>query len=259
MTIEFAEDDIREAFADITYDTPVSRIISRAKRRQHRRRFAIGAVPALGLIAAGGAALLTAEDLAANNVTCFDQADPNAPNLGQVNPGNTGQSPEALCAEVWARGDMSPVGVPGVIPPLTACAMDERYVGVFPTKDPDFCTSVGLQKMPDGYLEQVEPFVKMREDAADRIREAAVAATGSERTACLDGETAATIVEDVLVDHGYDNWTVIVRPKSEGLVGRPCWTDVSFNDQTREASISSIEAGTKYIHIDGGTAFPEDW
>ena len=54
MTIEFAENDIRTAFADVTFDAPVSKIISQAKRRRHRRRVAFGAIPTVGALAAGG-------------------------------------------------------------------------------------------------------------------------------------------------------------------------------------------------------------
>jgi hypothetical protein len=48
------EAEIRDAFESVRYDVPVSQVVSRAQRRQHRRRVALGAVPTAGLLAAGG-------------------------------------------------------------------------------------------------------------------------------------------------------------------------------------------------------------
>lgn len=262
MTIELSENGIRDAFAEISFNRPVSRIISGAKRRQHRRRVAMSAVPAVGLVAAGGAALLTSDDLVVTNVVCFDKADLNDPNLGQVTPGNDGRSPEDVCAEVWRRGDMHPVGAPGIVPPLTACAIDHNgvgmtrgTVGVFPTDEEGFCSRPGLQPMPDGYENEVRPFAQMTDDMALAIRDAAVQEGGSEERACLTADSAVGIVAQVLRDHGYDDWTVQVGHDQEG----PCRTDISFNSEAKVTTIYSTDPGTKYISINAGTAFPEDW
>jgi len=48
------EAEICDAFESVRYEVPLSQVVLRAKRRQHRRRLALGAVPAAGLLAAGG-------------------------------------------------------------------------------------------------------------------------------------------------------------------------------------------------------------
>lgn len=249
MTIEFAENDIREAFAEISFDRSVSRIISGAKRRRHRRRMAIGAVPAVGLMAAGGVALLTADDLVLTNVVCFSKADLNDPQLGITTPPNDGRSPEALCAEHWAHGGVAPGVGKGPVPPLTVCALDDGRVGVFPTKDEGFCSTDGLQPMPDGYGNRVEPFAEMNEDMAVAIRDAAVKEGGSEETACLGSDTALGVVTEVMKQHGYGDWTVRI-----GLDrGGPCRTDIGFDSEAKVTTIYSNYRGAKYITINVGS------
>lgn len=48
------EGDIRDAFETVRFNVPVSEIVSGARRRQRRRRIALGALPTAGLLAAGG-------------------------------------------------------------------------------------------------------------------------------------------------------------------------------------------------------------
>lgn len=261
MTIELAENDIRDAFRDVTFERPVSKIIAGARRRQHRRRIAFGAIPALGLTAAWGTTFLTSDDLRIEAVSCYDSG-PDDPNLGMTNPPSTGGSPESVCAALWAGGHMG--NKRGVVPPLTACVMTRDSVGmrrgnvgVFPTAEEDFCSRPGLQPLPEGYLDRVVPFVKMTEDAGLAVRAAAVREGGSEEQACLTGESAVKVVAEVLRNHGYYDWTVQVGiPDQFG----PCWGDVDFDPEERVATIHSTDSGTKAIGINGGrTVYPEDW
>lgn len=263
MTIELAENDIRDAFKDITFEAPVSRIIAGARRRQHRRRISIAAIPAMGLVAAGGA-LLSSDDLQIAHVACYDSG-PNDPNRGVVAPRSSGVFPESVCAEMWARGGLplGKGGTRGVVPPLTACVitqdatgMKRGNVGVFPTDEEDFCSTPGLQPLPEGYLDRVIPFAEMMEDAGLTLRAAAVSEGGSEAHACLTSDSAVRVVTEVLKKHGYDDWTVRVGDDRGG----PCWTDVWFDPQELEALITSTSDGTKVITINGGrTVYPEDW
>jgi len=263
MTIELAEGDIRDAFKNVTFETPVSKIISGARRRQRRQHRVLGTIPAIGFVAAGGAALMTADDLQIASVVCYDKGDPNDPNQGQVNPTSTGQTPESLCAELWEGGYMRG-GTRGVVPPLTACVITHNAtgmfrgnVGVFPTDEEDLCSTPGLQPLPEGYVNRAMPFAKMMEDAGATIREAAVREGGSEKGACLTGDSAMRVVTEVLRRHGYGDWTVRVAADSEG----PCRTEVWFEPQDREAMITSTDPGTKFLTINGGRTAspPEDW
>lgn len=250
MTIELAENDIRDAFRDVTFERPVSKIIAGARRRQHRRRIAFGAIPALGLTAAWGTTFLTSDDLRIEAVSCYDSG-PDDPNFGLITPPTTGGSPESVCAALWAGGHMR--NKRGVVPPLTACVMTRDSVGmrrgnvgVFPTAEEDFCSRPGLQPLPEDYLDRVVPFVEMIEDLRLAIGAAAVSDGGSEEKACLSDESAVEIVAEALQSHGYNDWTVqLGAPDQFG----PCWTDVSFDTEAREAWIFSNEPGLEAISV----------
>lgn len=269
MTVELAEQDVRDGFADITFNLPISRIVAGAHRRRTRKRMAFGAVPALGLVAAGGAALLNVDRVSATNVACFNSADPKAMPFGGSSPQTTGERPEELCAEEWRKGYL-----PGVIadrpggkdpkhplpvPPLTVCVVDKESIGVFPTDDPDFCTTgpvarrMNLAELPDGYDEHIETYVDLRGAAAERVREAAVAAGGSKETACLDAAGATSLVEDILAEHDLAGWTIrIEHSKSDA----PCWTHINFENDDKQVILYSTDPGVENIWINDSAAFP---
>lgn len=113
MTIEFAEDDIREAFAEISFDRPVSRIVSGAKRRQHRRTTAFGAIPAVGLLTAGGYFITHREVKTPGALACaadFSQTG-DMTIIARVD----GETPEQTCLRVmketqqWVSAPSNPV------------------------------------------------------------------------------------------------------------------------------------------------------
>jgi hypothetical protein len=113
MTIEFAENDIRTAFAGVTFDAPASRIISRAKRRRHRRRVAFGAIPVIGVFAAGGYVVTHREVTTPGALACaasFSQTG-DMTIIGRVD----GETPEETCLRVmketgqWLPAPNNPV------------------------------------------------------------------------------------------------------------------------------------------------------
>ena len=270
MTNELAERDVREGFAGITFDMPVSRIISGARRRRMRRRMAFGAVPAVGLMAAGGTALLNVEKVYGDTVFCFNSADPKDIPLGASSPQTTGARPEELCAEEWRDGYLPgriqdrPGGkdpkAPLPVPPLTACVVDEEAIGVFPTDDPNFCTTgpvarkMRLAEIPDSYGDYLERYMALRADATQRVRDAAVDAGGSEETACLDETSATEVVKTVLADHGYMDWSIRIEHNKEDA---PCWTHINFENTTEEVVMYSTEPGIHNIWINDAAAFPK--
>lgn len=252
MTTEPAENDIRDAFNAITFDRPVSKIIAGAKRRQHRRRIVLGAIPALGLMAGWGAAFLTSDEVRLDVVGCYD-SEPDDPNRGLYPAFNTGGSPESVCAYLWAGGHIA-FSERGVVPPLMACVatsdslgMGRGMVAVFPTSDDGICSRPGLQPVPDGYRDRLVPFAKMLRNLRSEIESAAVLEGGSPHQACLSKEQAVTIVAEALRVHGYNDWTV-------GWVGtadqsQPCWTYVHFDSEVLEAKVSPTIPGTRYITV----------
>jgi hypothetical protein len=262
-----AEDALREAFSDATFDRPVARIVAGAKRRRMRRRLSIGAVPALAVVAAGGTALLTSEKIWAGNVRCYGSADPKVLPDGSYSPVTTGERPEKLCAKEWREGYLPAEPIldrtkaPFPVPPLTACAIDDgAAVGVFPTDDEDFCTTgpvareMHLSEVPDDFMEEMDRYVAMRDDAALRIRDAAIAAGGDAARACLDEDRVATVATEVLADHGYEGWTVTFEHSKHDA---PCWMHVNFENAERRVRVYSTDRGTDEIWINDGAAFPE--
>lgn len=277
MTIEATEQDIRDGFADVRFDRPVSRIIAAAQRRRTRKRAAFVGIPAVAVIAAGGTALFSTDKVWVGNVTCYDTVDPKALPFASYSPRTTGDSPEELCAKEWKAGwlpfekYLQRSDAPYPVPPLTACVVgraDEEFategawIGVFPTGDPDFCTTgsvarrMKLAAVPENYAEHMERFVAMSNDAADRVRDAAVAEGGSESEACLNDEGAKTLAADVLADHGYEDWAIhppLTHDRGDGA----CWMHINFDNTRKEVTIYSTRRGVDRIWINDAGVFPK--
>ncbi len=269
MTVELAEEDVRDGFADMTFDLPVAHIISGAHRRRVRTRVAFAAVPALGLIAAGGTVLLSVDRVSATNVACFNSADPSDIPFGGTSPETTGERPEELCAQKWRDGYLPgriedrPEGKdpenPLPVPPLTACVVDGESIGVFPTKDPNFCTAgpvsrkMELAEIPEGYEEHIESYIALREAATKRVHDAAIAAGGNEKTACLDESAATSLVDDLLADYDHEDWAIRVEHSKHDA---PCWTHINFENDDQEVVMYSTDPGLENIWINDSAAFP---
>ncbi len=105
--------EIRDAFQTVRYDVPVSRVISNARRRQHRRRVALGAVPTAGLLAAGGYVLTHREVNEPRALGCSSQFNQMADMtiIGRVQ----GETPVDTCVRVmketgsWSTPPANPV------------------------------------------------------------------------------------------------------------------------------------------------------
>lgn len=268
MTTGLTEKDIRDGFAELRLTRPIAHVLAGAHKRRVRRRLALGAVPALGLIAAGGAALLRVDQVWPGNVYCYDSADPKTLPFGASSPRTTGAAPEKLCAEEWRQGflpgeieELPKGGPPYPVPALKACVADGASIGVFPTSDEDFCSEgpvarrMRLAEIPDGYEEHVEEFVALSADAARRVRAAAVQTGGSDAEACLDETSTREVVERVLADRGLDDWTIRFMHSKEDA---PCWTHVNFDSTSREVDVFSTQPGVENIWINDGAVFPQD-
>ena len=268
MTHGDTESLFKDAFADVTFDRPLSKIVAGAARRRQHRRIALGTVPALGILAAGGTALLDTEVIWGGTVHCFNSVDPATLPFGASSPETTGEAPEKLCAREWRDGYLP--GEPYVerskgpfpVPPLTTCVIaGGEAIGVFPTDEEDFCTTgpvarrMSLSEVPDDYQEHIDRYIAMRDDAAERLREEAVRSGGSEGRACLDESAATALAIDVLADHGYEGWTTrAVHYKQDP----PCWMHVNFENGEREVVLYPTGRGVDEIWVNDGAAFPED-
>ncbi len=275
MTIELAEKDIRDGFAGMHFAVPSSHIIASAQRRRTRKRVAFGAIPAAGLIAAGGAALLEPDKIWAGSVFCYDTVDPKKLPFGSFAPVTTGESPEQLCAKEWRAGylpydNLDRSKAPYPVPPLTAClargvgkARVDRFIrsswiGVFPTNDPDFCATgpvarrMKLAEIPEGYTEHVERFDAMSNDTAVRMYDAVIAQGGSEKNACLDEASVRRLVVDLLTDHGYEDWTINTSHSNHD---RTCWMHINFDNTRKEVTVYSTPRGIDEIWINDHGVF----
>ena len=106
-----------------------------ARRRRRRRRAAIVLVPvaALGLVAA--AVIASRSPRVTTHLGCY--AGPSVEADTTVVDAD-GRLPTAICAELWARGEVDPAT--RTAPPLEACVLRTGPVGVFPA-DPPGCAS----------------------------------------------------------------------------------------------------------------------
>jgi hypothetical protein len=107
------ERDLSEAFEQVPYEVPVSRVIAAARRRQHRRRMAVGALPAAGLLAAGGYVVTHREVKERGTLGCSSQFDQlgDITIIGRVE----GETPTETCIKVmtndaeWTPRPLNPV------------------------------------------------------------------------------------------------------------------------------------------------------
>jgi hypothetical protein len=72
---ELTKDEIHRAFATVRYEVPAAEVLSGARRRQHRRRVALSALPAAGLLAASGYVMTHREINEPRAVACSAQFD----------------------------------------------------------------------------------------------------------------------------------------------------------------------------------------
>jgi hypothetical protein len=110
-----------------------------ARRRRRRRLAAIVLVPvaALGLVAA--ALVVSRTPRITAHLGCY--AGPSVEADTTVVDAD-GRPPTAICAELWARGEVDPAT--RTAPSLEACVLRTGPVGVFPADPPGVCERLGL-------------------------------------------------------------------------------------------------------------------
>lgn len=161
---------------------------------RRRRLIALVAVPVV-LLLAGATYLVThrAEDVV-GGVGCYA-----APSLdADTAVVSSGRDPIQACSRLWTAGTLGAQDASGQAPPLVACVLPEgSAVGVFPG-DPDVCSRLGLQPLPDGYNQAAAAFGAMRDDLVARFDQAG----------CVNDQQGAAIARAVLAKHGFTAWSV---------------------------------------------------
>jgi hypothetical protein len=179
-----------------------------ARRRRRRRLAAIVLVPvaALGLVAA--ALVVSRSPRITAHLGCY--AAPSVEADTTVVDAD-GRPPTAICAELWARGEVDPAA--RTAPPLEACVLRTGPVGVFPADPPGVCERLGLARLRmDGY--------QTTTGRIGALRDALVARVNPDRR-CLNEAAARAEVRRQLDRLGLSDWTVRVEPGS--FAGRrPC-------------------------------------
>jgi hypothetical protein len=171
---------------------------------------------------------------------------------GQYPIGHSGPSPKELCARLWANQTID--RSTEEVPPLEVCALDNGAAAVFPAENGQTCSSVGLQAMPDGYMDHVDRFIEMRDEVAAELKRAALAKSTPEK-ACLDAETSSDIVRRVLRQRGFRGWIVEVARGDEKSVEAvaqghaPCEHEVEFDSEEKKATIFSAGPGVDTIYV----------
>ncbi len=187
------------------------------------------------LLAAGGYAVLRADEVVAAGIGCFDRADLDA-DVTVVS--TTAEDPVAVCTQLWESGD---AGARGEVPQMTACVNEPGAVLVLPSGDPRICAELGLQPLPDDYEAAAKRFVEMRDDMIDTLYREATSGGVSERDACLDNQSALRVATSVLEEHGFSDWTAEVATGDYG--GRHCANDVAFEDDDKKVLIIPTPPG----------------
>ncbi len=146
------ENRVREAFDKVRYDVPVSKIVAGAKRRRHRRRLAMGALPALGLLAAGGYAMAQREINDPAVLGCSSQFDQlsDMTVIGRVE----GESPIETCIRVMSQSRAWPSPPANPVECVTNYPNgDGGALVVFPAPaemtQEDACSSLGAALPPE--------------------------------------------------------------------------------------------------------------
>jgi hypothetical protein len=183
--------------------------LGRATRLRRRRRLVAAVfipVVALGLVAAAVLASRSPEITA--HLGCYDAPSVEA---NTVVVDADGRLPTAICAELWARGEMDPVTK--AAPPLEACVLRTGPVGVFPADPPGVCERLGLAPLrTEGYHTTT--------GRIGALRDALVRRVNPDRR-CLDEATATATVRRELDRRGLTDWTIKVE-RGSFAGNRPC-------------------------------------
>lgn len=146
------ETEIRDAFESVRYEVPFSQIVSRARRRQHRRRVALGAVPTAGLLAAGGYVVTHREVNVPGALGCSSQFDQlgDMTIIGRIE----GETPTETCIDVMTN---DPAWTPRPVNPVECVTNypngDGGALVVFPAPEglsqEEACRAIGAALPPE--------------------------------------------------------------------------------------------------------------
>jgi hypothetical protein len=92
--------ELKEAFERVSYNRPASTVVVRAKRRRHRRRMILGAVPAFGLVAWGYT--VTQREITSGNALGCAESYSQHGNM-TISEKVPGETPEETCTRLMTE------------------------------------------------------------------------------------------------------------------------------------------------------------
>lgn len=198
------ESDIREAFEAVDYEVPVSKIVSGARRRRHRRRLALGAVPTIGLLAAAGYALRSEPTSEPFSVGCYSELRQDADTT--ILRWEDGLTPAEVClSERDAWGDSTPTHV-------VTCITNGGGTGVFPNPAElpaaDACASIGAAVPDEGPHYGGLTAAEVRDLSHDLGRRTETLNDPTAKEICYPNETLRREVEAFLLERNLSEWSV---------------------------------------------------
>lgn len=189
----------------VRYDVPVSKIVSGARRRRHRRRVVLGAVPSVALLAAAGYALRSEPTSELFTVGCYASLDQQADTtIIGWDKGKT--AAESCLNEPTAFGEAVPDRV-------VTCVVNGGGTGVFPNPQDlnanEACASIGAatpEEQGSHYggltADQVR---EMDEELARRTQNLS---DPDAKEICYPNENLKRELESFLAERGFTKWSV---------------------------------------------------
>ena len=205
------ESDIREAFEAVDYEIPVSKIVSGAQRRRHRRRLALSAVPTIGLLAAAGYAIRSEPTSEPFSVGCYNELAQDADTT--ILRWEEDMTPAEVClSERAAWGDSTPTHV-------VTCVTNGGATGVFPNPEElsaaDACASIGAAVPDDGASYGGLTAAQVRDLSQELGRRTQPLNDPGAKEICYPNETLRREVEAFLRQRDLSEWTVTDKTTSE--------------------------------------------
>lgn len=201
---ELREAEIRRAFENVRYEVPASKVIAAARRHQHRRRLAFGAVPAVGLLAAAGYALRSEPTSEPFTVGCYSAASQEADTT--ILRWERGKTPAEVClSEPEAWGSDIPRHV-------VTCVTGGGGTGVFPNPNQldaeEACAAIGAAVPDEGPHYGGLTAGEVREMSHDLGTRTEVLNDPDARAICYPADTLRREVERFFRERDLTQWTV---------------------------------------------------
>ncbi|MCE9620930.1 MAG: hypothetical protein K8R99_01145 [Actinomycetia bacterium] len=133
----------------------------------------------------------------------------------------TSDDPVAACRQLWQAGEFGDVNVPA----LTACITDQGRIAVVPGGNQS-CIDLGYSLWNGSLAESDDDLITFQVDLARELMEN-----------CSSREEAADDVQDLLTQHGLEEWTIAFS--DNWTADMPC-TKPAVDPQSKTVTLSAL-------------------